>query len=499
MLKIGDTIEGRYKLERELGEGGFAKVFAARQEHLDRLVAIKLLNVALARQLDGDQYETRFLHEAKMSAQLSHPNVVTIHEFGFAGPLRQPYIAMELLDGHDLFDELTRGRMDPVRVMKLVLPCLDALATAHRYGIVHKDLKPANLFLAHPGTPQEKLVILDFGVARWNTDESLDLTAAGTWMGTPQYVAPEYATHQIVTPAIDVYQMALIIAEMLTGRLVVDEGTPMACLMVHTGPGVRLPDEVLRSPVGEILRRATQRDHKMRPRDGGELRDLLAQVQPATLHAAFGGGFRPATPAPSADRPPPDLPYAATLDSRELSGLPQRQQTADPDWLERTHDSFELDRRPIPPPSAPPRGEPTESLELDRRPMPKPAPAPAPLRPSASASGGTGPGAFIVAIVAAAVVGGVIFAGLGSVREFLGGSSRDAATQWARIESTPPGASVEIHGVTQGNTPIELPLVGGALKARLVKPGYEPFDIEVHSPGRHAFTLTVADPAKSEP
>lgn len=285
-LDVGAVIEGRFELVQELGQGGFARVFAARQVHLDRLVAIKVLNVSLDAQND-DSFEKRFLHEAKMAAQISHPNAVTIHEFGFAGELRQPYIAMEMLQGHDLDHELYDGPMLPSRVLRLLLPVLDALAAGHALQIVHKDLKPANLFICNPSLSSELMVVLDYGVARWNLDSSPKFTATGAFTGTPAYMAPEYAREQVVTPAVDVYQMGLIIPEMLTGLPLVMEETPWDCLMVHAEGKVEIPLEVRTSPIGPIIEQALQYDYRERLPDAAALRSALEQVDPDALDEHF--------------------------------------------------------------------------------------------------------------------------------------------------------------------------------------------------------------------
>jgi serine/threonine protein kinase len=195
---------GRYVLERQLGHGGMASVYAARDTGLDRTVAVKVLADNLA---GDDDLRKRFLREARLAARLSHPNVVNVFDAGEDDG--RPYIVMELVEGETLAE---RGRVSPAEARRLALQAARGLAHAHEAGLVHRDIKPGNLLLRRDGT----LKIADFGIA-WAA-ETTALTQAGTVLGTAAYLAPEQALGEEVTPAADVYSLGAVLYELLTGR-----------------------------------------------------------------------------------------------------------------------------------------------------------------------------------------------------------------------------------------------------------------------------------------
>ncbi len=279
-LLPGAIIDERYLIEGYIGEGGFAAVFKARHIHIGRAAALKILQPQHNTELKRE-FERRFLQEAQAMASLNHAHIVSIHDFGFHGVERVPYLAMELLQGHDLETELLRGPLSFVRAQRLILPVMEALQEAHRLKIVHKDLKPANLFLAQPNTEHEKLKVLDFGVARIeNKDKN---TKTGLILGTPQYLSPEYIEQQSATPAMDVYQLGLILVEMLTGSPVIAELNPLQCVALHIKGGLEIPEPLLLSPLGPILELALALEPEQRFHDAGAFGAALAQVVPHTV------------------------------------------------------------------------------------------------------------------------------------------------------------------------------------------------------------------------
>ena len=278
-LPSGTTLEGRWVLDGRLGRGGFASVYSARHKKLGRSAAVKILDI----QTNPDDmliFHERFLREAKLSAQLEHPNVVQILDYGIYESergLEKPFIVMELLRGHDLEHELLEhGPLEPERAARLFAGALDALALSHRRGVVHRDLKPSNLFLTHPNEPEERLIIVDFGIARAFDDPNSKLTATNHFTGTPAYLAPEYISEQRVTPALDVYQMGLIISESLTGKPVVMASAPLGYLMAHCNGQQHIQPYLLQTPVGRELERAVRVNPHARHTNAGELRDALA-------------------------------------------------------------------------------------------------------------------------------------------------------------------------------------------------------------------------------
>ena len=195
----------RYPRERPLGHGGMATVYLARDEELDRPVAVKVLSENLA--ADAALRE-RFLREARLAARLSHPNVVSVYD---AGETEKglPYIVMEYVPGTTLAE---LGRVPADEAVGLVLQACRGLAHAHAAGLVHRDVKPQNLLLREDGTVK----VADFGIAR--AAETTVLTQVGTVLGTAAYLSPEQALGEEVTPAADVYSLGAVLYELLTGR-----------------------------------------------------------------------------------------------------------------------------------------------------------------------------------------------------------------------------------------------------------------------------------------
>lgn len=280
----GTVVDGRYEIVRHIGEGGFASVFLAKQTLIDRFVAIKILHNRGGAEATMANFEDRFILEAQVAAKIKHGNVVTIHDFGFTGAAREPYLVMEYLSGHSLEEEIREvGPLPAQRVLPMFVTVLDALAEGHRQGVVHKDLKPANLHVCDPRTDREKMKVLDFGVARLLEVEGSKMTSTGQMFGTPQYMAPEYIERNTVTPALDVYQLGLILAEALTGTCVVDEDTAYLCCVTHCRGDLELPQSILDSPLGPVLANAVALDYTERYQDAGVFRDALMAVDPASV------------------------------------------------------------------------------------------------------------------------------------------------------------------------------------------------------------------------
>jgi len=206
-LRAGDRVGGRYRLERLLGGGGMALVYAASDDRLDRTVALKVLADNLAEHVE---IRERFLREARIAARLAHPHIVEVYD---SGQGERPYIVMEYVDGATLADELRRrGPLAPHEAGALVAQAADGLAHAHAAGVVHRDVKPENLLVDADGA----LKIADFGIA--HAVEGTRLTSTGAVLGTASYLAPEQATGDTVTPATDVYALGAVLYELLTGR-----------------------------------------------------------------------------------------------------------------------------------------------------------------------------------------------------------------------------------------------------------------------------------------
>ena len=282
-LPVGTIIGERYRVVRVLGSGGFGTVYEAQHIHMSRAVAVKVLDVPSDKP-NHREVCRRFIQEAEAASRIEHSNVVTIYDVGYTGPDHQPFIAMQLLKGHDLHEELEeRGPMAPERALPLFVDCLDALSAAHALGIIHKDLKPGNLFLSDPGTRRERLDIVDFGMASILELDTSRITATGQFLGTPKYVAPEYVRTQTATPSLDVYQMALILIEMLSGESVVQADHVYACIMMHCTGDLKLPISLLESPLRPVLMRALSFDHTQRYQNAAAFRDALEALDPAAI------------------------------------------------------------------------------------------------------------------------------------------------------------------------------------------------------------------------
>lgn len=279
-LPQGLILEGRWALGEKLGAGGFATVYRGKHLKLERDVAIKVLEV-MTTPAELAIIEERFLREAKLCAQLEHPNIVQILDYGFieAHGQRKPFIVMELLRGHDLEHELlTHGPLEPERAKRLFDGALDALRLSHSQGIVHRDLKPSNLYIVNAGAPEERMVVLDFGIARVFDDPTSKLTATQSVTGTPAYLAPEYIESHQSSPAVDVYQMGLIIGESLSGTPVVQATGPLGYLMAHVNGMQRLDPELVQTTLGQELKRAISVDPQARHQDAGQLKLSMASI-----------------------------------------------------------------------------------------------------------------------------------------------------------------------------------------------------------------------------
>jgi serine/threonine protein kinase len=202
-------VEG-YELLEEIGRGGMAVVYKARQTRLDRLVALKVIHAGAAA---GSEELARFRREAKATARLSHPNIVQVYEVGEHNSC--PYLALELVEGGSLAETLGGTPLPARQAAELVRVLAEAVQHAHARGILHRDLKPANVLLAPDGTPK----VVDFGLAK-RSDTRSDLTTTGQVLGTPSYMAPEQAEGRVrdLGPATDVYSLGAILYKLLTGR-----------------------------------------------------------------------------------------------------------------------------------------------------------------------------------------------------------------------------------------------------------------------------------------
>lgn len=316
-IRVGTVIDGKFEILGLLGRGGFASVYSARQASLNRVVAIKVLDPTRQGERDPEAI-ARFAQEARAAALIDHPNIVTVFDTGTLG-VGQPYIAMKLVDGHDLKNELDKGAMSVVRALRLFDGPLAALARAHELGIVHRDLKPSNLLLSQPGTPDEQLLVVDFGIARINYEVTSELTSTNQVLGSLGYIAPEYLATQTVSPALDVYQMGLILSEAVSGCRAFAGPDIQRIHRIMQGEAV-LDPALMETELGKVILKAIHFDPGKRWRDAGAFRDALQALDPATIDYDASGAAEAlqtpvAVPLPSA----PSYESMETLDT--LGGM----------------------------------------------------------------------------------------------------------------------------------------------------------------------------------
>ncbi|MFM7719017.1 MAG: protein kinase domain-containing protein, partial [Actinomycetota bacterium] len=203
------VLAGRYRVERELGRGGMARVYRGTDTVLGRPVAIKLLAAQYAEDAD---FVARFRREAQAAARLNHPNLVGVYDTGTDDGVH--YIVMEFVEGRTLADFLAGGgRIAPARAAEIADLVLRALQAAHAQGVVHRDIKPANIMI----TPNGEVKVTDFGIARLSRGEET-LAATSAILGTASYLAPEQAQSQPVDERADLYALGCVLFEMVTGR-----------------------------------------------------------------------------------------------------------------------------------------------------------------------------------------------------------------------------------------------------------------------------------------
>jgi serine/threonine protein kinase len=240
-LRAGSLLAG-YRLEAQVGAGGFAVVFHARDQRLGRSVALKILTPALTA---DPSFRRRFIAESRAAAAVDDPHIIPVYEAGEAGGVL--FIAMRFVGGGDLRRVLAReGALVPGRAAEFISPVASALDAAHGAGLVHRDVKPANILVdARPGWP-DHVYLSDFGVSK-GAVSSVSLTAAGLFLGTPDYSAPEQIEGRAVDGRADQYALACVAYQLLTGAAPFERDQGMAVLLAHLSQpppslGSRRPD-----------------------------------------------------------------------------------------------------------------------------------------------------------------------------------------------------------------------------------------------------------------
>ena len=312
---IGETL-AHYRVTGKLGAGGMGEVFRATDSRLNRDVALKLLPEHLAN--DKDRM-ARFHREAQVLASLSHPNIAGIHGLEESGG--RSALVMELVEGEDLADRLSRGPIPLVEALRIAQQMADALEAAHDRGIIHRDLKPANVKV----TPDGQVKVLDFGLAKAlegsvtasgmepgaSATLSVAATRAGIVMGTVAYMSPEQASGSLVDKRSDIWAFGVVLFEMLAGRRLFEGETTshtMADVLRADIDWTRLPASTP-APIRRLLERCLERDRKRRLQAIGEARIIIEDY---LAHASPSGSRSVAVPAAQPQASSARLPWIIT-------------------------------------------------------------------------------------------------------------------------------------------------------------------------------------------
>lgn len=300
-MHAGITLGKRYQLLEQIGRGGMAYVFRARDLLLDRYVAVKILREDYSY---DPLFQERFRQEARAAANLSHPNIVTVHDFGFDGG--KLYIVMEYVPGTDLKTLLRqRGRFSVQEAVPLLVQACAGIGYAHRAGLVHCDVKPHNMLV----TPDGRLKVTDFGIAR--ALATLHPEEEEVVWGSPLYFSPEQAAGQVPTPASDVYSLGVVLYELLAGTPPFRADSPQELARLHlyaepTSIREYVPD--IPEPLEAIIHKVLSKEPSARYRTADQLGRVLVHFAmdtgtPTTKMSTF-----PDTSPANGALPTPSLP-----------------------------------------------------------------------------------------------------------------------------------------------------------------------------------------------
>lgn len=299
---VGRTIAGRYVIHERVGAGGMGTVYRARHEVVGRDVAVKFLSPDLAYDPHNRQ---RFLREARAANRINHEHIIDITDYGESEEDGLVYLVMEFLAGVPLNQVIDEAGMPVARALRIALQIGRALARAHELDVIHRDIKPDNIFVLVGADGGDFVKILDFGLARMKGD--LRITATGTIFGTPEYMSPEQARGVPLTPATDLYSVGVVLYEMLTGRLPFTGGTP-DLILAHLRQTPEPPSRVAKIPAEldalvlgllekdpeqrlsahDLVREVDELFLTLRRRRAGEDPTMLDMQLPKELRAALG-------------------------------------------------------------------------------------------------------------------------------------------------------------------------------------------------------------------
>ncbi|HEU4731088.1 MAG TPA: protein kinase [Kofleriaceae bacterium] len=285
---VGKVIDGRYEIQARIGEGGMGVVYKARQTSIDRVIAIKMLNAQMA---SDPTWVQRFYNEAKACSRLQHPNTIRMFDFGQSSDGRL-FMTMEFLDGVSLREELSRGALAAQRVVKILIQCCASLAEAHSIGIIHRDIKPDNVFLLNMAGSPDFVKLLDFSVAKLLEGDRMK-TQAGVVFGTPQYMSPEQGRGLPLDARSDLYALGILAFEMLTGNVPFNDDNPMTVIQMHLHAAIPPLPQSIPYSVQQIVRRALEKEPSRRYQSAGEMmqhcQQVFAEVTQGGMSIGAGG------------------------------------------------------------------------------------------------------------------------------------------------------------------------------------------------------------------
>ncbi len=329
-------LNDRYQLEEQLGRGGMAVVYRARDLMLERVVAVKVLR---RRYASDPNFRERFRQEARAAANLSHPNIVTVHDFFLDSDLL--FIVMEYVPGKDLKTiQKEGGRFSITEAIGLAVQACNGIGYAHRAGLVHCDVKPQNMLV----TPDRRLKVVDFGIARAVATISPDERVDVVW-GSPQYFSPEQAAGMAPSPASDVYSLGIVLYEMLTGKLPFSADSTEELARMHQeapAPPLRKLNPNIPSTLEQIVLKVLSKEPSARYRTADQLGRVLISFRegplqkPASPRAPRSADLAAASPRasqPDLSTPPRKPPSPLASPEVVSYTTKPRSATADFDWL----------------------------------------------------------------------------------------------------------------------------------------------------------------------